>query len=317
MQVKGGIQVKIACIGNIAYDCTVSGKSFLSEGVRNSFDNCKFSTGGPTSNSASVISKYGDQVDFYGQVGNDTNGRYVLDEMKKEKIDLRHVNISNNVMTPFSFVIINEEKNTRTICSLRSPVDFKDAKIEKVKFEKDYSFILTDGKYPKDALKLMSANPQAISIIDAGRVNDGVISLCKKVNYIICSEDFANEITGMCLNDDYDYDCLVFNKMKSLFPQANIAITIGSKGYIYEENERIFIKPAYNSGAKTIDTNCAGDIFHGAFTHALASGFNYSKSLEFANIAASISTTRRGGRTSTPELDEVMEIVKNEMGALC
>ena len=284
--------MKIACMGNTAYDCTVSGDTFLMEGVRNSFDNAIFSVGGPTSNAASVLAKFGNYVDFYGQIGNDENGKKVYKEMYRENINLNHLNISNDVITPFSFVIINTSDSTRTICSVRSKSDFKQAKIQTIEYENDYDFILTDGKYVQDAINLIEKNPQAISIIDAGRVIEGILNLCNRVNYIICSEDFANEVTGEIIDDNYVNNVRIFRKMQSLFPKAKeIAITIGKRGYICEKNSEVIIMPSYDSGLKAIDTNCAGDIFHGAFTHALAQGNSYHESLEFANVTASLSTT--------------------------
>ncbi len=303
--------MKILCIGNIAYDCTVSGKEFIKEGVRNSYDNVKFNTGGPTSNAASVLAKYGDEVDFYGQVGNDANGKRALEEMASEGINIENVNVSDNVMTPFSYVIINETNATRTICSMRSKSDYNCPQIEKINYQKGYDYILTDGKYPKDALKLMINNPHAISIIDAGRVNEGIKLLCHYVDYLICSEDFANDMTGLTINGDYQNDCNVYKQLQNIFSQAKITITVGAKGYIYAENGQIITKPAYEPEEPTVDTNAAGDIFHGAFTHAIANGYTYEESLEFANVTASLSTTRRGGRASIPDLNEVEESLLN------
>ena len=70
--------------------------------------------------------------------------------------------------------------------------------------KKGYDIILTDGKYAKDTLKLMQENPSAVSIIDAGRVNYKVVGVCEEVKYIICSEEFANGVTGLKINDDYE-----------------------------------------------------------------------------------------------------------------
>ena len=82
--------IKIACIGNATFDMTVSGKEFIKEGLRNSYTNATFTAGGPASTAASVISKFGGNVDFYGQIGNDVNGRFVYEEMLKENIDLKN-----------------------------------------------------------------------------------------------------------------------------------------------------------------------------------------------------------------------------------
>ena len=306
--------MKIACIGNTVYDCIVSDDKFLKEGERNSFYDAIFLTGGPASNAASVMAKYGDNVDIYTQIGNDENGKCVYKTMLMEKINLKHVSISDNMMTPLSFILINRSNNTRTISALRTKEDYFNPKIENIEYDSDYDYILTDGKYVNETINLIKNNPQAYSIIDAGRVNNGVLEICKHINCIICSEDFANGVTNMQINDDFSNNEKIFMKMKSLFENAKqIAITIGKRGYICENDGKVEIIPAYEPDMKTIDTNGAGDIFHGAFTHALANGYSYNKSLEFANITAALSTTKRGGRTSVPDL-EVVENIFLEKG---
>jgi len=301
----------IACIGNTAYDSTVSGKTFIKEGVRTDFDNTKYSVGGPASNAASVIAKFGNQVEFYGQIGNDSNGYFIRQEMAKEKIDLTHLNVSNNVMTPSSFVIINTTNNTRTICVQRSPKDFKKPKIEEIEFGDYYDFILTDGKYTEDTIELINHNPKAVKIMDAGRINEGNLKLAQYMDYIICSEEFACGLVGEEIDSDDEKTARIFWKLKKMFPNIKeLAITIGERGYVCSRDGNVMIMPAYKHGKVTVDTNGAGDIFHGAFTHALANGYDYYESLEFANITASLSTTKTGGRKSCPSLEEVEHVIK-------
>ena len=301
--------MNIVCIGNIVYDMTVRGES-IKVNLKNSYNNASYNTGGPASTAASVISKYGSSVDFCGQVGCDIYGEYTYNTMKEEGINMSHVNIQKDLMTPFGFITIDKNTGERTIFSIRDP---KDTKIYKVDYESKYDIILTDGKYAKETLNLMKKNPSAISIIDAGRINNNVISLCEIVNYIICSEEFANGITGLEINNDYENNKKVFKKLKKRFPNTlGITITIGKNGYICEYNGEVIIKPAYDSKMKTVDTNGAGDIFHGAFTYALANNYDYLDALEFANITASLSTTRVGGRKSVPEHEDVKRALKQK-----
>ena len=304
--------MKIACIGNVVYDFTVSSNNFIVEGVRNSFSDAELNVGGPASNAASVIAKFGGKVDFYGRIGNDETGKYVYNKMALENINLEHLKISNSIMTPFSFVVLNVEKSTRTIFTVRSKNDYDNPTIGNVQYEQDYDYILTDGKYVEDTLNLIRLNPNAKTVIDAGRVNEGVLKVCDKVKYIICSEDFANEVTSCKINDDYDNNVMVYNKMKERFKDAKgIVITIGKYGYICEKDNKVIIKPSYNSGLPVVDTNGAGDIFHGAFTYALSNGYDYYDALEFANVTASLSVSKQGGRDSCPELEEVESILNN------
>ena len=95
--------------------------------------------------------------------------------------------------------------------------------------------------------------------------------------------------------------------MREIFKDAKgITITVGDRGYICEKDGQVITNPAYDSGMKVVDTNAAGDIFHGAFTYALANGYDYYEGLEFANVTASLSTTKSGGRKSIPEYEEVL-----------
>ena len=154
--------------------------------------------------------------------------------------------------------------------------------LEDIEYEKGYDYILTDGKYYEESIQLMEKNSQATSIIDAGRVNEGVLRLCNKVDYIICSEDFATALTGCKITDDYNNNMMVYYTLKGMFKNAKgITITIGSRGYICEKDGQVFINPAYKSGLPVVDTNCAGDIYHGAFVYGLANDFNYEKIIKY------------------------------------
>lgn len=298
--------MKIACIGNVVYDFTVSSNKFIVEGIRNSFEDAVLNVGGPASNAASVIAKFGGQVDFYGRIGNDENGKYIYKKMALENINLEHLNICDSIMTPFSFVLLNTSESTRTICTVRSQSDYDNPTIGNVHYEQDYDYILTDGKYVEDSLNLIRLNPTAKKIIDAGRANESVLKVCDNVDYIICSEDFANEVTSSEINDDYDNNVMIYNKMKERFKNATgIVITIGKRGYICEKDNQVIINSSYTSGLPVVDTNGAGDIFHGAFTYAISHGYDYYEALEFANVTASLSVSKIGGRDSCPELEEV------------
>ena len=56
---------------------------------------------------------------------------------------------------------------------------------------------------------------------------------------------------------------------------------------------------------KAVDTLGAGDVFHGAFTLALAEGMPEAAALRFASAAAAIKCTRFGGGAVSPTRAEL------------
>lgn len=304
----------IAIIGNSTEDETLSKEGFIEEDKRNDFIGINYNSGGPAANAACVVSRFGGKVDFYGQIGNDPAGDFVYKELQKENMNLDHLFRTDEVMTPISHVIINTKGKTRTINTARSLIDYKYPQIFNFECKTGYDYILTDGKYIDNSIELIKSNENAESIIDAGRPKEGIRVLCHFIDYIICSEDFANGVTRMEINDSYENNQKVFLRMKEIYPRAKgIAITIGPRGYICEKDSQILVMPAYKAKEKTIDTNCAGDIFHGAFTYSLASGYKYHDALEFANVTASLSTTKKGGKDSCPDLYTVEKVLRKRM----
>jgi len=56
---------------------------------------------------------------------------------------------------------------------------------------------------------------------------------------------------------------------------------------------------------KPVDTTGAGDVFRGAFIHALLRGDPPRDILRFANAAAALSCTKMGAMSSVPTLADV------------
>ena len=82
-----------------------------------------------------------------------------------------------------------------------------------------------------------------------------------------------------------------------------LAVTDGANGAWFTENGGIAHEPALSVPA--VDTNGAGDVWHGALAVALLEGQEPQKAVRFANAAASIKCSRLGGRSAIPTRSEV------------
>ena len=205
-------------------------------------------------------------VSFAGVIGNDFYGSRIINQLKDANIKTNLVQVSENYPTTNSFIVANSSNGSRTILTYRpKQIELDDFDLD---FEPD--IILVDGQECKISEKFIKKYPNAISIIDAGRPNSDIINLSKLVNYVVCSKNFAEEVTKIKIEDN-NSSIDAYKKMESIF-SGNVVITLESKGALYKYDNQIRIMPSLK--VKAIDSTGAGDIFHGAFTYAIANNYN-------------------------------------------
>jgi sugar/nucleoside kinase (ribokinase family) len=82
-----------------------------------------------------------------------------------------------------------------------------------------------------------------------------------------------------------------------------IVVTRVPRGAMMLAGDEVIDEPGI--AVQTVDTTGAGDIFRGAFIHALLRGDAPPDVLRFANTAAAISCTRVGAMASAPTVEDV------------
>lgn len=293
---------KILCLGHASYDITIPMDKYPTENIKYRVLNRIECGGGPASNAAYLLGKWGMNTYFSGVLGNDIYGKRIKKEFENVGVDTRYIELSKKYKTTNSFIIVNKKNASRTIFAYRD----KSMKMENTNIRIKPDYALFDGEDFEIATKVIKNNPDCITILDAGRAKYSTIKLGKMVNYLVASKNFAEDFTGVKINyKDYNSLVKVYNLLEKDFT-ANIVITLESHGCLYKIDGKVKIMPGYK--VKAIDTTGAGDIFHGAFVYALAKGYSYEDILRIANITGALSTTKIGGRYSIPDINEVLSI---------
>lgn len=295
------IIIKILCIGHATYDITIPISKFIAENTKSIVNERISCGGGPASTAAYLLGKWGSDVSFVGIIGNDINGKKILKEFEEVNVDTSYVEVREGYETPASYIISSKEKGTRTILIYqKNKSEMKDIDINFIP-----DIILIDGQEYNLSKKILEKYKDAISVIDAGKVTDTNIELCKMVNYVVCSKEFAENLSNMKF-DFENKETLknIFMYLKEKF-HNNIVITLENKGCLYEINNEIKIMNAIK--VETVDSTGAGDIFHGAFVYGLSINLPYEKIIKLAVVTSGLSVTRLGGRNSMFELDEIKE----------
>ncbi len=290
--------MKAICIGQAAYDITLPMDHFPIENKKTRSRDKIECSGGSACNCAYLLAKWGIDTYFAGVVGDDYYGSRIKEELNKIGINTKYLEMNPEYSTTSSYIIANTTNGSRTIITHRP----KELILEDKKVDEKFDVILLDG-YERDfANKIIDNNPKAIKIIDAGSMKEATIELARKVDYIVCSKDFAEEYTRKKVDYQNLTSLVIIHRILEKDFKNKIIITLEDKGcFVYDDGYKLV--PTLKM--KAVDTTGAGDIFHGAFTYAIANKFDMIKTLKMANIAGALSVTRIGGQFSIPTLDEV------------
>lgn len=292
--------MRAICIGQAAYDITLPIDHFPIENKKTRSSDKIECAGGSACNCAYLLAKWGVNTYFAGVVGDDYYGKKIKDELDDIGVNTKYLEIGTGLRTTSSYIITNTTSGSRTIVTNRP----KELVLSEVNVEEKFDVILLDG-YEKDfANKIIKENPDAIKIIDAGSLKEATIELSKKMDYVVCSKDFAEEYTKRKVDyNDLTSLIYIYKLLKKDFV-GNIVITLEDKGcFVYDNGYKLV--PTIKM--KAVDSTGAGDIFHGAFTYSIANKFDMIKTLRIANISGALSVTKMGGQYSIPSYDEVIE----------
>lgn len=294
--------MKILCIGHSSWDMTVPVDDYPVENTKYRFSEKYSAGGGPASNAAYLLGKWGIETVIATTIGSDDFGTKIKKEFQDIKVNTKYIETNYEKETSFSFILINKKNGSRTVFNVAT----EHPALKKLNYDFTPDIIFTDGHDYGATQNAISKYQNAISVIDAGRITPELLELCKYIKYIVCSKGFAETVTGMKFDFNNPQSLVnIYTKLQNKYPNSNLTITLEEHGCLYTSGNEIKIMPGLK--LTPVDTTGAGDIFHGAFTYGLANGFDMDKVMTFANIAAGLSVTKMGSRLSIPSLSEVMD----------
>lgn len=294
--------MKVLCLGHISYDIIFPLKGFIEENKKIRIKEKIECGGGPASNAAYLLGKWGIETYIAGVVGNDLYGNEIKNEFEISNVNTKYLEIRNDFETDNSIIINNQLNGSRTILTYIKEKE----KMQELHLDFEPNIILIDGHEFEESKRIITKYPKAIVVLDAGRASKEVVELAKMVNYVVASKDFAEEVTGIKINyDDQETLKQLYSRLESMF-LGMIVITLEDKGCIYKYNGELGIMDALE--VEALDTTGAGDIFHGAFVYGLTKGYNINVVLTIATIAGSLSVTKVSGR-AVPSKEEMRRYI--------
>lgn len=289
--------MKIAVVGSINTDLTVTAERIPLKGETLRGDKIQYIPGGKGANQAVAMARLGAEVEMFGCVGDDENGRKMLENLNANHVKTEHIRVLPNVPTGLALITVGDNDNTIVvIAGANSHVDL--AYLEEIKGSlAACSLVVLQHEIPLETVYAIidfCSEKEIPVILNPAPASAVPMEVIEKVTFLTPNEHEARLIFGT----DYTTEELLMK-----YPEKLI-ITQGSKGVsACTKDQKIFTVPARK--AKVVDTTGAGDTLNAAFAVRFAKGDDLKTALHYANVAASLSTERFGAQTGMPTADEV------------
>jgi len=260
--------------------------------------------GGPAANAAVTVARLGGNAAFAGYAGYDPFGEQLVNEFCREKVNTDLLKRGNGA-TPLSIILVkpNGDRSVVNYNKLVDPLHLSDLYTQWLQARQP-RVILFDGHEPEisPAVAQLAKAMHITTVLDAGSVRPGTISLAGLVDYLVCSSRFAFDYTH---SDDPRQALAELVKVNN-----QVMITLGSRGLLWAKDGTTGSMAAFPVSA--VDTTGAGDVFHGAFAFCLARQYHWEDSLRFSSAAAALCCTKIGARPGIPTLKKVRAFLKTQ-----
>lgn len=299
---------EVVGVGSVLFDTLMQAEGFPKEDTKLRSNITKQQGGGPCATALVAMKKLGVSSAYVGTVGDDIYGKLIMEEFTKYQVGTEEIKIKKGCISANSFVLLNMLNATRTcVWNLGTlpPVEEGEINLETLKNAK---YLHLDGHQLEAAIyAAKKAHEYGVKVsLDAGGTYPGIERLLPLVDVLIPSEEFALKITGCSTAEE------AIKVLQQRYQPEILVVTQGKAGGILYREDGLLYYPAYAVDA--VDTNGAGDVFHGAFIVGLIKGMEPFECACFASAVSALKCTKLGAREGVPSYEEAIEFMKNKGG---
>lgn len=256
--------------------------------------------GGKGANQAVMASRCGVPVSIITAIGDDSNGREVLENFRRNEIDTSGLFItSTSTGIAQIWVEANGENRILLVPGANHQITIQEVQEKFLNFS-DVGYLLGQLEIPKEITTRIFelARSKGIkTIFNPSPFQTSIHDLIALSDYLIVNEVEFAQIHPQGLAPTSD-------EIITGFPRSKVLIlTLGADGVVVVTEDGSITRLAAEK-ANAIDTTGAGDALIGALAGALAKGLELFPALKYAISCASVSVTRSGAQSSYPSRDE-------------
>ena len=257
--------------------------------------------GGVVATALVAAARLGCVCSYVGAVGDDADGRAILDGLASEGVGTDLVACVAGHSSARSIVLVHQASGKRSII-------FQPATARMDRLPVGAAAAIREA----GAVHICDLGPLEVEVAAVAREVGAVVSAdvgawspeCETrlglVDVLIVPEAL---LAGLGVDGESDESILeALARLRALGP-GTVVVTRGDRGCIGVRGDEEVRLPAFD--IDVVDTTGAGDVFHGAYLAALGRDMPFSERLRYASAAAALSCRALGGRPAIPAHAEV------------
>ena len=261
--------------------------------------------GGMTATAMVACVRLGLRARYVGKFGTDLWSRLSLRLLAKEGVDVRGVIRARGSPGHISVVLADRVTGQRTLYFRRpAAYDISPAEIDRTVVTSG-RLLHIDGVDAEAAMQAIDwARDAGMRItMDGERIVPGIEKVWSRVDLLVCNPRFLTAVTGTTDLEE---------GLRSLSARgpARVAVTLAQRGVLALTEGRFIRVPGFP--VVPVDTNGAGDVFHGACAIGELRDWPFDWTLTFANAVAAMKCQVLGGRAGIPARDEVIAFLTGQ-----
>jgi len=267
--------------------------------------------GGKGANQAVGAARAGGNVAFVSCVGDDAYGGQVIENLKRDGIDTRHVSQEEGVASGTALIMIdaggencisvapgaNYRLTPAHVDRARDVIEEATVVIAQCEILPETLDHVIDLGFRLGKLVLLNLAP-------ARPLNDTSLG---KLGALAVNETEAEFLTGLPVTTDAEVQAAA-GALLARGPKIAI-VTLGARGAWVAVEGHQGLVPGFE--VDPVDTTAAGDVHCGALAVGLVEGQALLDAVAFANAAAALSATKLGAQPSAPSRGEIDALVES------
>lgn len=295
--------IKAAVVGSINADLILRTERVPLSGESMTGTSYGHANGGKGANQAIGLARLGAKTKMTGKVADDENGRRLIDNLKKNGVDVSCV-ATDGSQTGLAAIILDGEGKNRIIVYEGANAEISPSfAADSITDDLDILLVQFETREETVIAAVNKAIEKGITtVIDCGPAKQFALEKMQGATIISPNETETEALTGIYPQAEEDIlkaSEILAERSKAKF----VVLKLGERGCSVWDGKSLRIMPAYKG--EVVDTTAAGDCFTAAMAlEFIRSGDIYS-ACDVGNKAGCIAVGRMGADSSMPTAEDI------------